>query len=126
MEHESDDTLLARMAAGDQDALRDLYTRYRPRLWRYLRARLGGAKGAAGDVTAVDDLLQEIFLAVWNAAPGYRPHGRAAAWIFQIAHHQLGLARRALSRRPEGHLARGGEDRPESAMNGNTPTVEDA
>jgi RNA polymerase sigma-70 factor (ECF subfamily) len=119
MERESDDRLLARVATGDQDALRDLYTRYRPRLWRYLRSRLDG------DMTAVDDLLQEIFLAVWSAAPGYQPRGRVAAWIFQIAHHQLGHARRALSRRPEGHLASGDEDGPESSLNGHRPTFEE-
>jgi RNA polymerase sigma-70 factor (ECF subfamily) len=123
MEQESDDILLAQMTAGDPDALRDLYARYRPRLWRYLRARLDG------DAAAVDDLLQEIFLAIWQAASGYQPHGHAAAWIFRIAHHQLGHARRALSRRPEGHQARGDEDGEEgeagSGTNGQRPTFED-
>lgn len=120
MEHESDDRLLARVAVGDQDALRDLYTRYRPRLWRYLRSRLDG------DVTAVDDLLQEIFLAIWSAAPGYQPRGRVAAWIFRIAHHQLSHARRALFRRPEGYLASGDDgDGSESRINGQRPTFED-
>src|SRR5438105_3849357 len=103
MERESDDILLGRIAAGDQNALRELYTGYRPRIWRYLRSRLDG------DMAAVDDLLQEIFLAIWNAAPSYCPQLRAAAWIFQIAQYQLNHARRTLSRRPEGHLVRDDE-----------------
>jgi RNA polymerase sigma-70 factor (ECF subfamily) len=119
MEQESDDILLGRIATGDQNALRELYTGYRPRLWRYLRSRLDG------DMAAVDDLLQEIFLAIWNAAPGYRPQLRAAAWIFQIAQYQLSHARRTLSRRPEGNLVRDDEQ----GSNANIPiqqqTVED-
>lgn len=119
MEQESDDVLLGRIAAGDQNALRDLYTGYRPRLWRYLRSRLGG------DIAAVDDLLQEIFLAIWNAAPGYCPQLHAAAWIFQIAQYQLSHARRTLSRRPEGHVVRDDGHESNSNIHEQQPTIED-
>lgn len=119
MEQESDDILLGRIAAGDQHALRDLYTGYRPRLWRYLRSRLDG------DIAAVDDLLQEIFLAIWNAAPGYRPELRAAAWIFKIAHFQVGHARRTLSRRPEGHLVRDDESESYTSIHDQQSALED-
>jgi RNA polymerase sigma-70 factor (ECF subfamily) len=119
MEQESHDILLGRIAAGDQNALRDLYTGYRPRLWRYLRSRLDG------DMVAVDDLLQEIFLAIWNAAPRYRPQLRAAAWIFQIAQYQLGHAQRAISRRPEGHLVQDDEPGSYTSIHDQQSALED-
>jgi RNA polymerase sigma-70 factor (ECF subfamily) len=90
--------LIMRVAAGDQDALRILYTRYRPRLWRYLWRRLDS------HAEAVEDALQEIWLAVWRAAPGYRPQGQVAAWIFQIAHRHVAHLRRDNARRLEGRL----------------------
>jgi RNA polymerase sigma factor (sigma-70 family) len=93
--------LVARIAAGDRDALRILYTRYHPRLWRYLWRRLDGNAGA------VEDVLQETWLAVWRAAPGYQPRGQVAAWIYRIAHHQAAHIRRDHARRPEGHLQSG-------------------
>lgn len=96
---ESDDETIARIAAGSHEALRELYECYRPRLWRYVTSHI------QGDHAATDDLLQEVFLAVWQAAPDYRPQGKAAAWIFQIAHFQIARRRRILLRRPEEHQA---------------------
>jgi RNA polymerase sigma-70 factor (ECF subfamily) len=92
----SDDvSLIARVVAGDQDALRALYADYRPRLRRYLWHQLDG------DAAAVDDALQEIFLAVWRSAPNYRGEAKVATWIYQIAHHHVLHARRARARHPE-------------------------
>ena len=68
------DALLARIAVGDHEAMRELYLECRPRLWRYL-VHLGGV-----DVTMLDDLLQEIFVAIWRSAPSYRPQGSALAF----------------------------------------------
>lgn len=94
-----DHLLLARIVHRDATALEQLYVRYRPRLWRYLLQQLNG------DSSAVDDLLQEIFLAVWRAAGDFRGEARVNTWIFRIAHHQLAHRQRSTSRRPEGHLA---------------------
>ncbi len=95
---DDEQALVARVATGDQDALRILYTRYRPRLWRYLWRRLDG------DTEAIEDALQETWLAIWRGARGYRPRGQVAAWIFQIAHRHLAHLRRDAARRPEGWL----------------------
>src|SRR4051794_19902188 len=95
---DDEQALVARIAADEQEALRILYTRYRPRLWRYLWRRLDGNTGA------VEDVLQETWLAVWRAAPGYRPEGEVAAWIFQIAHRHVAHLLRDNARRPEGRL----------------------
>jgi RNA polymerase sigma-70 factor (ECF subfamily) len=95
---DDEQALVARIAADDQEALRILYTRYRPRLWRYLWRRLDG------DAEAVEDALQETWLAIWRGAPGYRPHGLVAAWIFQITHRHVAHVRRDNARTLEGRL----------------------
>ena len=63
-----DDELIARVAAGDDTALRELFSRHAPWLAARLRAVLPAAE--------VEDVLQETFLAVWRGARGYRPGRR--------------------------------------------------
>ncbi len=87
--------LLAQIAAGDEEALRHLYLAYRPRLRRYLWHQLGG------DTPCVEEALQDIFLAVWKTAGGYRAEARVSTWIYQIAHYVALDARRRLARRPD-------------------------
>lgn len=87
--------LLARVAAGDEEALRRLYLDYRPRLRRYLWHQLDG------DATSVEEALQDVFLAVWRTASGYRAEARVSTWLYQIAHNVALSARRRLARRPD-------------------------
>jgi RNA polymerase sigma-70 factor, ECF subfamily len=97
---QADDRLLiARIARRDATALERLYALYRPRLWRYLWQQLDGDSGA------VEDVLQEVFLAVWRAANDFRGKATVNTWIFRIAHRQLARRQRSIARRPEGHLA---------------------
>ncbi|MEO7002933.1 MAG: RNA polymerase sigma factor [Ktedonobacterales bacterium] len=85
--------LLARVAAGDDEALHALYEQLRPRLRRYLWHQLDG------DLAGVDDTLQEVFLAVWRTAGSYRGDAKVTTWVFQIAHFQALRARRSFARR---------------------------
>lgn len=94
-----DGVLISRIARRDATALEHLYALYRPRLWRYLLQQLGGDSGA------VEDTLQEVFLAVWRAAGEFRGEARVNTWIFRIAHYQMAQRQRSTARRPEGHLA---------------------
>lgn len=94
-----DHLLIARIARRDATALEQLYALYRPRLWRYLLQQLDG------DVGAVEDTLQEVFLAVWRAAGDFRGEAKVNTWIFGVAHHQMAQRQRSRARRPEGHLA---------------------
>src|SRR5258708_37593389 len=57
-----DDELIAAVAAGDDVALRELFSRHAP----WLAARLRRALPPAD----VEDALQETFLAVWRGAGG--------------------------------------------------------
>src|SRR6201985_3779935 len=75
-----DDDLVARVAAGDDTALRELFGRHAPWLALRLRAVLPAAD--------VEDVLQETFLAAWRGAGGYRPQGACGGWLWGIARRQ--------------------------------------
>jgi RNA polymerase sigma-70 factor (ECF subfamily) len=78
-----DDDLVARVAAGDDTALRELFGRHAPWLAARLRAVLPAAD--------VEDVLQETFLAAWRGARGYRPQGACGGWLWGIARRQAAL-----------------------------------
>ena len=78
-----DDGLVALVAAGDDTALRELFSRHAPWLAARLRAVLPAAE--------VEDVLQETFLAVWRGAGAYRPSGAAGGWLWGIARRQAAL-----------------------------------
>jgi RNA polymerase sigma-70 factor (ECF subfamily) len=88
-----DDGLIARVAAGDDGALRELFSRHAP----WLAARLRVVPPAVD----VEDVLQETFLGVWRGAAGYRPDGAAGGWLWGIARRQAALF---LRRRGPGEL----------------------
>ncbi len=87
-----DDELIAAMAAGDDVALRELFSRHAP----WLAARMRPLVPAAD----VEDVLQETFLAAWRGARGYRPEGAAGGWLWGIARRQAALVLRR--RGPDG------------------------
>jgi|GEM_PF-306824 RNA polymerase sigma-70 factor (ECF subfamily) len=84
-----DRTLLAQIAAGQEEALRQLYASYRPRLWRFVYQQVHGD----GELT--NTVLQDVFLAVWRAAGSYRGEATVATWLFRIARNIAGNARRS-------------------------------
>ncbi|HYB86384.1 MAG TPA: sigma-70 family RNA polymerase sigma factor [Streptosporangiaceae bacterium] len=100
-----DDELVARVAAGDDTALRELFSRHAPWLAARLRAVLPAAE--------VEDVLQETFLAVWRGAGRYRPCGAAGGWLWGIARRQAALLLRrrgpAVTALPDGAMAAGRE-----------------
>jgi RNA polymerase sigma-70 factor (ECF subfamily) len=78
-----DDELIAALAAGDETALRELFTRHAPWLAARLRVALA--------VPDVEDVLQETFLAIWAGAGAYKPQGTPQAWMWVIARNQAAL-----------------------------------
>jgi RNA polymerase sigma-70 factor (ECF subfamily) len=86
----SDEALLSAIAADDREALRMLYDRHAP--WLTLRL----ARRCA-DADAVDDALQDTFVAVWRSAGRYHGGGAVGAWLWGIAIRRL---IDALRRRP--------------------------
>lgn len=79
----ADDDLVRAIAAGDEHALRELYDRHAPWLAVRLRRTL--------PVSAVEDVLQETFLAAWRGAGRYRATGEGGAWLWGIARRQAAL-----------------------------------
>ena len=71
-----DDELVARIAAGDDIALRELFGRHAS----WLAVRLRSVLPAAD----VEDVLQETFLAAWRGARGYRPQGACGGWLWAL------------------------------------------
>jgi len=78
-----DDDLVARIAVGDDAALRELFGRHAPWLAARLRLLLPAAD--------VEDVLQETFLAAWRGAGSYRPQGACGGWLWGIARRQAAL-----------------------------------
>jgi RNA polymerase sigma-70 factor (ECF subfamily) len=70
--------LVLRCQAGDEDAFEELVARYHPRLQYYLHRILPRADHA-------DDVLQEVWLAVFRALPRLAEPGALAAWLYRIA-----------------------------------------
>ncbi|MCK6544501.1 RNA polymerase sigma factor [Myxococcota bacterium] len=81
----SDEALLAACALEDQTALAMLYQRHHQAVYRFL-GRLVGHRSSE-----LDDIAQQVFLAVWRQADDYRGQSNVRAWIFGIA---ANLARR--------------------------------
>jgi RNA polymerase sigma-70 factor (ECF subfamily) len=89
-----DDRLIAAIVAGDDTALRMLFDRHAP----WVAGRLRRALSAG----AVEDVVQETFIAVWRGAHAYAGQGEVGAWIWGIARRQAALwARKHLRPAPQ-------------------------
>lgn len=88
--NESDEELIAAVAAGDREAFGALYGRRRPDVYRF-------ALHMTGAPATAEDVAQEVFLTVIHEAARYTP-GRSGvvAWLLGIARNH---ARRRLSAR---------------------------
>jgi RNA polymerase sigma-70 factor, ECF subfamily len=75
----SDETLMERIKVRDEDALAALYRRHTP-LLRTIISRV------VNNDTDTDDLLQEVFVEIWNRVNRYEEaKGKALGWIVTLA-----------------------------------------
>jgi RNA polymerase sigma-70 factor (ECF subfamily) len=103
--------LVSRAVEGDEQATHDLLAHVHPLAERYCRTRLSRLPGGARHF--VDDLAQEVCLAVLCALPRYRDQGRPfEAFVFGIAAHKVADLQRAAMRGP-GSTAVPSEEMPE-------------
>lgn len=79
----SDEKLIGLVAEGDANALRELFDRHSPWVASRLRRNM--------PASAVEDALQETFVAVWRGAGRYGERGDVGAWIWGIARRQGAL-----------------------------------
>jgi RNA polymerase sigma-70 factor (ECF subfamily) len=76
-----DRKLVALISRGDEAALAELYQRHSVPLYNYL-LRL------VRDQSIAEDLLQEVFIAIWTGSSGFRGRSKVKTWIFRIAHNR--------------------------------------
>ncbi len=77
----SDVELLRKVASGDEGAFDELYVLYGAAVYNYL-LRL------VNESPVAEELLQEVFLAVWQGADRFRAEARVKTWLLRIAHHK--------------------------------------
>ncbi|MBP7147829.1 MAG: sigma-70 family RNA polymerase sigma factor [Acidobacteria bacterium] len=77
-EVDSDADLMVRVSAGDRDAFAALVDRYKDPMVSYL-TRLTGNRARA------EDLAQESFVRLFQAAPRYSEQGKLIAFLYRIA-----------------------------------------
>ena len=87
LEASSDETLVGRVAHGDQLAMRMLFARHRVALYRWL-LRL------VSDEILAEDLLSEVFLDVWRTAASFEGRSSVSTWLLAIARYKALSARR--------------------------------
>ena len=89
-----DDELMREIAGGSAEALGLLHRRFAPLILRIAAHTL--------DRAAAEDLVQDVFVAVWRNAGRFDPErGTVRAWILQIAHFRLLNELRRRSRQPQ-------------------------
>lgn len=77
----SDQDLLRRIARRDRHAVRELYERYYRRLFAY-------AFKITRRPEVVEEVLNDVMLAVWRQAGEFSGRSRPSTWIFGIAYRQ--------------------------------------
>ena len=91
---DTDAVLVAAMVAGSEEALATLYDRHAMGI-HATALRVTGDRGIA------EDVVQEVFLTLWNRAERFDPQiGSLAAWLGSIARNRAIDRLRAASRRP--------------------------
>jgi len=89
----SDEELLRQLASGREEAVGPLYARYAPLVF--------GMAARALDRPAAEEIVQDVFVAVWKNAAGFDPaRGPVRPWLLQIAHFRIANELRRRSRRP--------------------------
>jgi RNA polymerase sigma factor (sigma-70 family) len=83
--------LLRQVAAKDRKAFEALYHLYFRRLFGYVMKITRRAD-------LVEEVLNDVMLAVWKGAAGFDGRSRPSTWIFGIAYHK---ALKAMARHPE-------------------------
>jgi len=90
----SDEELMLQLAAGQEEALGPLYSRYAARIFHLAARNL--------DRPTAEEIVQEVFLTVWRQASRFDPEqGAFRPWVFQIAHFRIANELRRRSRRPQ-------------------------
>src|SRR4051812_14864851 len=87
--------LVAKARSGNRAAVEELVREIRPRVLRYVVAKLL-------DPHAAEDVTQEVMMTALSSLPRYVDQGRPfISWVFGIASNKVSESRRSASRRRE-------------------------
>jgi RNA polymerase sigma-70 factor (ECF subfamily) len=78
---DDDSQILKRIAAGDRQALSELYARYQRPLFNYLLQ-------LTPDYGLAEELLQDTLVAVWKSAQSFEGRSTVLTWVIGIARRQ--------------------------------------
>lgn len=73
--------LLLLIAQQDQQAFIELYRLYKQPLFNFIFRMIHDRVGA-------EDVLQEVFLAIWNGSKRFKGRSKVNTWIYRIAYNQ--------------------------------------
>jgi RNA polymerase sigma-70 factor, ECF subfamily len=77
---DEDARLMLAFQAGDRRAFETLFARYTPRVLTFLTRMVR-------DRARAEELTQDVFIRIYNAAERYEAKARFSTWIFGIAHN---------------------------------------
>lgn len=77
-----DQILLDQIAQGDKEALAAFYRAHEKRLFNFILTKLNDAFEAA-------DILNEVFMEVWNKAGSFQGRAKVSTWLFSIAYFKV-------------------------------------
>lgn len=72
-----DEQLMSRVAKGDLDAFNELVRRHQRTAWRIAHRFLG-------DATEAEDVAQEAFFRILDAAPRYKPTAAFSTYLYRV------------------------------------------
>lgn len=75
----SDLELIRQIAVKDKNALEELYQRYHLSVFNFLLR-------TTQETSSGEDLLQDVFLSVWEGAARFEGRSSVKTWLFRIAH----------------------------------------
>jgi len=82
LQDRKDRDLVERVSTGDRAAFSELYR-------RYASSAFGLATRILGEQALAEEVLQEVFLAVWRRSGAYDPaRGSVRSWVFAQIHHR--------------------------------------
>lgn len=87
----SDHALVQHCLRGAPQSFRQLYRRHQPRVRSILYQLC--------DASALDDLVQEVFLRAWKGLPKFRQTAQFSTWLYRIAWNVASDQRQAAAQR---------------------------
>ena len=78
--HDEESNLIARIRRGDESAFESLYLAHHDELWRFAYTHV-----RSRDVA--EELVQDVFLAVWGTRATWEVKTRVRAWLYASVRH---------------------------------------